>query len=587
MADRNDEIRGLFAELAELSVLEDQNPQSFRARAYDRARHALEGVSVDLASLSVAQLQRIDGIGKSTAKRIREYLDTGRIARLEELREAFPPSVVEVSRVPGVGPKTLARMRDLLGITDLQGLQQAIDDQQLRTLEGLGEKSEANIARSLARLGLTAGKHKRTPIASAMALADRLVGELMELPSVQRAVPCGSLRRHAETVGDLDIVVASDEPAPIMAWFAAHPLATEVLLTGDKKTSIVTHHGLQIDLRVVSLSQMGAATMYFTGSKAHNIRLRQLAMARGWILNEYALAHAETGEVVASETEAEIYRALDLPYIEPPMREDTGEVEAGQQGVLPEALQAEDLLGDLHVHTDRSGDARSSLPEIVAEASRRGYAYLAVTDHAEDLPINGVSKDELLRQADEMAALQVDYPGLRLLRGCELNIGADGGLDYDPEFRQGLDWCIAAVHNHFDLPQAEQTRRLIRAIGDPCVRVIGHLTGRMIGRRPGIDIDVDAVLDALVETGVALEINSALPRLDAAAPVLRAAVAKGVTFVVGTDSHHVREMSRNAPFGARQAQRGWVPRDRVANTWGADRFGAWLDRQRTEGQLTG
>ena len=365
-----------------------------------------------------------------------------------------------------------------------------------------------------------------------------------------------------------------------MQWFAEHSLAVEVIAHGATKTSILTRHGLQVDLRVVAPEQTGAATLYFTGSKAHNIRLRQLAMSRGMTLNEYALSRTETGEVVASQDEASIYHALGMGFVPAPMREDTGEVEAALEGTLPEALLPEHFRGDLHVHTSLSGDARSTLEEVVAEAHARGYQYLAITDHAEDLPINGVSQEQLAQQAEHMAAVQEAFPTVRLLRGCELNISAKGDLDYDPEFRAELDWCIAAVHSHFDLSQSAQTQRLIRVMQDPSVRVIAHLTGRMIGHRPGIELDVDAVLDAMADTGVALEINCALPRLDAAAPVLRRAVDKGVTFVASTDSHHVGEMTRRAVYGARQAQRGWVPRERVANTWSAERFFTWWAEQR-------
>ena len=575
MADRNHEIAAMLRELAELTVLDDQNPQSFRARSYERARHALEAVHDDLSAMPDKALMKLDGVGKSTAKKIREHFDTGRVAKLEALRERFPPAVVELSRIPGVGPKTLARMRNDLGIEDLDGLRQAIAEQRLRTLEGLGAKSEDKIARAIERLGLKEGE-RRTPIHRAMRVAEQLVRELLQLPEVHDAVPCGSLRRQAETVGDVDIVVASTDGEPVMRWFAEHALAAEVIALGTTKTSIITRYGLQVDLRVVAPDQLGAAVMYFTGSKAHNIRLRQIAMQKGLTLNEYALAHTETGEVVASRDEPGIYQALGMGFVPPPMREDTGEVEAALQGTLPDVLEPEHFRGDLHVHTDRSGDARSPLQAVIETAHERGYTYLGITDHAEDLPINGVSRDELLRQADEMAELQERFPSVRLLRGCELNISPKGDLDYDPEFRASLDWCIAGVHSHFDMSQAAQTARIIHAIADPSVRAIAHLTGRMIGHRPGIELDLDAVLDALVEYGVALEINCALPRLDASAAVLRRAVDKGVTFVVSTDSHHVSEMSRRALFGARQAQRGWVPRDRIANTWSQERFVAWL-----------
>jgi DNA polymerase (family 10) len=320
---------------------------------------------------------------------------------------------------------------------------------------------------------------------------------------------------------------------------------------------------------------MGAALMYFTGSKAHNIAMRQRAIERGWTLNEYALSVEESGEVVASETEEAIYRALDLAHVPPPMREGNGEIEAAAEDALPKTVRVADLLGDFHVHTDRSGDAHSSIDEVVSEAVKRGYRYFAVTDHAEGLPMNGISRDEILAQRDEVAALRERYPDLHLMQGIELNIGPDGSLDYDPDFRMGLDFCVAAVHAHFNLPEAEQTKRILAAMDDPSVNVIGHLSGRMIGRRPGIDLDLDAVFQKAVDTGTAIEINAALPRLDCAADALRRARELDVTFIISTDAHHVAEYDR-MEWGARQAQRGWVDRDKVANTWDLERFMAFV-----------
>jgi DNA polymerase (family X) len=575
---RNDEIRALIRELGELTVLDEQSPQSFRARAYDRAVQALENVSTDLAAMSIAELQQISGIGKATAEKIRAYVDTGKIPKLEALREKFPPDVVKLSRIPGLGPKTLAKLRADLDVQCVADLVAAIDAEKLRDIPGLGAKTEEKLRNGIERLGFKQGE-QRTPIATAMDEALRWVAQLEEHPDVVRAVPCGSLRRQRETVGDIDIVVATDAPAAVTEYVATRPGLQRIIASGATKTSVIGATGLQVDVRFVRPDQLGAALMYFTGSKAHNIKLRQIAMDRGWILNEYALAHAETHDVIASATEAEVYAALGLPLIPPPMREDTGEVEAARDGTLPRPLEASELLGDLHVHTTYSGDGRSALSDVVEAAHGRGYRYLAITDHGEDLAINGVSREDLARQADELAGLQERYPSLRLMRGCELNIAPDGSLDYDPEFRASLDWCVAAVHAAYDMPQAEQTKRLIKAIADPCVRVIGHLTGRMIGRRPGILIDVDEVLDALVEYGVLLELNSALPRLDAAAPVLRRARDKGVLFAVSTDAHHVKELGRTR-WGARQAQRGWVEPERVVNTWSPEKFEDWLQTQR-------
>jgi DNA polymerase (family X) len=578
VSGQKDEIVALLRELAELTLLEEENPQSFRVRAYENAVHGLEGRGDEIATMSRAQLMKISGVGKSTADKIREYFDTGTIAKLDALRAKYPHEYVQLSKIPGLGPKSLARLRKELGIASVDDLRAAIATRRIRELSGFGEKSEEKLRHAIERLGMT-GKERRTPIADVMPVARRLVAALEDMPEVVEVRYCGSLRRFRETIGDIDIVVAATSAAPVMERFASMPVVEQVLGRGDKKTSVVTRTGLQIDLRVVAPEQFGAATLYFTGSKAHNIKLRQRAMDRGWILNEYALSSSDTGEVVASRTEEEIYAALGLPWIPEPMREDTGEIELAMANDLPARITPEGLHGDLHVHTSLSGDGRSPVEDIVARAHERGYTYLAITDHGEDLAINGVSRRELLRQRDTLARLQDRYPDLRLLHGCELNIGPDGGLDYDHDFRMQFDWCVAAVHSHFDLDQARQTERIIKAMENPAVNVIGHLTGRYIGQRPGIELDIDAVLEAAAETGTAIEINSALKRLDASAEVLRRARDLGVILVISTDAHHVSELER-MQWGALQATRGWVDRSKVANTWSLERFLTWARTQR-------
>jgi DNA polymerase (family 10) len=579
VASPNDELIALFRELVQLMTLDEGSAQSFRVRAYENAMHEIKANRDDLSAMTIKELTALDGIGKSTAHKIREYFDTGTIAKLEALREKYPPDYVQLSKIPGLGPKTLARLRAELGVENVDMLRAAIESEQIRNLKGLGEKSEQKLAHAIERLGLS-GKDNRTPIADAMPVAQRVVAALSALPEVEQAQYCGSLRRLRETVADVDIVVASTSPGPIMEAFVAMNAVKEVIGQGDTKSSVVTASGLQIDLRVVEPHQFGAACQYFTGSKAHNIKLRSRALQRGWLLNEYGLSDAATGSAIASDTEEAIYAALDLQYIPPTMREDLGEIERAAEGDLMAAVTEEDLRGDLHVHTTVSGDGRSPLEDVLARAAARGYEYLAITDHGEDLAINGVSRERLLQQRDELRALQERYPEMLLLHGVELNIGPDGGLDYDAEFRMGMDWCVAAVHSHFDLDVAQQTRRVIAAMEDPAVNVIGHLTGRMIGRRPGIEIDVDAVLRAAVETGTAIEINSALPRLDAAAEVLQRARDMGVTWVISTDAHHVDELTR-MQWGTQHAARGWAPVERIANTWGREEFLAWAGRKRT------
>ncbi len=598
------DVLAMLDELAALTTLEEESPQSFKVRAYENAKLALEAHGGDVTELSLGELTKIKGVGRATASKVRELIDTGQVAKLDTLRERYPPAFVQLSKIPGLGPKTLKLVRDELGVEDLDGLKAAIAAEQLRTLPRMGAQSEAKIAKAIERLGLT-GKDRRTPIAEALPLADRLVAELGLVDGVTDIAYCGSMRRMAETVGDIDITVASTDPQAVMAAVVDHGAVAEIVLSGPTKTSFLTAKGLQVDVRVVAPAQFGAATLYFTGSKAHNIALRQRAIDRGLLLNEYGLlspadgpadatdpgdpadsadaSGASTGDdgerVVASRTEAEVYAALDLAYIPPPMREATGEIDAAADGTLPEVVQLADIKGDLHYHTDLSGDGRAPLSDMVKVAADRGYDYLAITDHGEDLVINGSTREEFLAHREAIAELQKEYPDLRLLWGCELNIGPTGGLDYDADFRALFDYTVASVHSHFDAPKRDNTARLVAAIADPTVDSIGHLTGRYIGRRPGIEIDVDVVLEALFTFDVALEINGALDRLDAASDVVRRAVERGVKLVINTDSHHTSELGR-MEYGVLTAQRGWAPRELVINTWERDRFLDWVATHR-------
>jgi DNA polymerase (family 10) len=351
---------------------------------------------------------------------------------------------------------------------------------------------------------------------------------------------------------------------------------TEVIGSGDTKTSVITRSGLQVDVRVVAPEQVGAALVYFTGSKAHNVALRQRAIDRGLLLSEYGLFEGEA--VVAAATEAEIYAALELEVIPPPMRENSGEIEAAAKGALPR-LGLHQIRGDLHYHSDQSGDGRSSLEEMVEAAAARGYEYVAITEHGEDLTINGSDRAQMREHRTRIRKLQERYPDLQLLFGCELNIGPEGTLDYDPEFRLEFDWCVASVHSHFELSAEQQTARILRALADPAVNAIGHLTGRYIGRRPGIELNLDSVLEGLAVSGVALEINGALDRLDASADVIRRAVARGVKLVISTDSHHTSDLRRMA-YGVANAQRGWAGAEDVVNTLPVDEFVAWAGSRR-------
>lgn len=573
MADSKQDVLDMLRELAELTMLEEGDPQSFRVRAYESAAQAISAQATDLGRLTAKELQQIEGVGKSTAEKIRELLEKGKVEKLEALRAKHPRSVVALLRIQGLGPKALKRLRGELGVQSIDDLRRVLAEHKLRALSGFGQKSEEKLAQALARLEAQ-GPMERTPIAVALPLAERIVGHMLEVPGVTHASTCGSLRRFSETIGDVDILVAAPAAEPVMEALCSLSLVDRVIGRGDSKTSIVTRRGTQVDLRVVAQHQLGAALLYFTGSKGHNIKLRQRALARGWTLNEYALSEIDGGQVVASETEEQIYKALDLPFIPPVLREDAGEIEAAEKGALPARMPA--VVGDFHVHTTVSGDGRSPLEEVVAAARARGYRVLAITDHAEGT-LSGVPREKLLEQRQRIRALQAELgDGLRLLHGVELNIGAAGELDYDLEFRRGFDWCLASVHDHFELDRAAQTKRVIAAMRDPTVRMIGHLSARMIGGRPPIDLDIDAIAAAAEETGTALEVNGALPRLDLSVESLRHARARGVTFLFTSDAHRAEELER-VRYASLNAERAWLDPARVANTWAPERLVGWID----------
>jgi DNA polymerase (family 10) len=572
MADTKQDVLDMLRDLAELTMLDEGDPQSFRVRAYESAAQAIAAQANDLGTLTAKDLQKIEGIGKSTADKIRELLENGRVAKLEGLRAKHPASVVALLRIPGLGPKAVKKLRAELRIESVDDLRHALAGHKLRELPGFGAKSEDKLAQALARLD-EQGDVGRTPISVALPLATRIVAELRSVPGVVHAEYCGSLRRFAETIGDVDIVVAASDPEPVMdALTGMTALVDHVIGRGAAKTSIVTRRGTQVDLRVVAPHQLGAALLYFTGSKGHNIKLRQRALARGLTLNEYALAESDGGKVLASETEAQIYQALGLPWIPPVLREDQGEIEAAEKGLLPAPLG--DVIGDFHCHTSVSGDGRSPLDEVVAAALARGVRVLAITEHAERT-VSGVGRDVLLAQRDAIHAMRKKLGDkLVLLHGVELNIDRDGELDWDAEFRATFDWCLASVHDHFDLDRTTQTKRVIKAMQDPSVRMIGHLSARMIGARPPIELDLDAVFTAAEETGTALEINGGLPRLDLSVESLRHARARKFPIVLTSDAHRAEELQR-VDYAAQNAAKAWLDRDRVVNTWSAQKLAAW------------
>jgi DNA polymerase (family 10) len=572
VADTKQDVLDMLHELSELTVLEEGDPNSFRVRAYESAAQSITAQASDLGKLTVQELQKIDGVGKSTAEKIRELIETGKVAKLEGLRQKHPPAVVALLRIQGLGPKALKRLRAELGVASMDDLRRVLAEHKLRDLKGFGQKSEDNLTRAIARLEQQ-GSIGRTPISVALPLARRIVARLAEVPGVTHASTCGSLRRFSETIGDVDVLVSASDPTPVMDAVVALPAVDSVLGRGPSKTSILTRRGTQVDVRVVAPGQLGAALLYFTGSKGHNIKLRQRALERDWTLNEYALSEIEGGKLIASETEEDIYRALGLAFIPRVLREAAGEIAAAATGTLPRPIGG--VCGDFHLHTTVSGDGRSTLEEMVAAAIARGYRVLAVTDHAEGT-LSGVGRDAFLEQRARIRALQAELGDkLRLLQGVELNIGRDGELDYDLEFRRSFDWCLASVHDHFDLDRAAQTRRIVTAMKDPTVRMIGHPSARMIGGRPPIDLDYDQVFAAAEATGTALEVNGGLPRLDLSVEALRQARGRNVTFLLDSDAHDAAELER-VNYAMLNAERAWLDRERVANAWEPDRLLAWL-----------
>ncbi|MCW2904261.1 MAG: phosphoesterase [Streptosporangiaceae bacterium] len=573
MARANDEVAELLQELADL--LSITGGEAFKVRAYEKAVRAIAGHPEDVADLDLAGLKKIPNVGQAIAKKILDYQETGTIRQVEDLRTQIPAGVRALTAIPTLGPKKALVLYEELRITSVAELAEAIDQDRLRDLKGFGEKTEENILRGIA---LMEQAGDRFLIDAAMELADEIVSTLQDVPGCRRCAYAGSLRRMRETIGDVDILAASDDPGPIMETFASQPFVSDVIARGGKKTSVRTTKGLQIDLRVVPLESWGAAMQYFTGSKQHNVHIREIAVRAGLKLSEYGLFEAESGDLIVSSTEEEVYDRLGLPWIPPTIREDQGEIEAALKNELPPLVRVEDLRGDLHSHTDLT-DGLATLEEMTAAAAGRGLEYYAITDHAPNLYMQRMTDEKMLAQREAVRELQARHPDLTLLHGTELNIDPAGGVDWPAEFLQGFDLCVASVHSHFTQDGAEMTRRFIAACENPYVNIIGHPTARAIGRRPPVEADWDEVFKACARTGTALEINSFPDRLDLPADLARRAKRHGVKFSVDTDAHAVGH-HRNIRYGVGTAQRAWLTPDDVINTWPLDRLRAFLRKGR-------
>jgi DNA polymerase (family X) len=565
MAWFNEEAAALLHEYAELTQI--TGGDVFRARNYEKAARSVRGWADDVSQLDAKGLRAIPGVGASIAAKITEYRQTGRIGALDELRAKIPPGVLELTKVPGLGPKRALQLSHDLGIGSVDDLAAAIKAGRLDGLPGFGARSEERIAS-----GIEVYRQGRERVLLDVAL--RTATDMMAplIPISQRCTYAGSLRRWRETIGDIDILAAADDSAPLMTAFAA---GHQVVASGPTKTTVRTASGLTADLRVVPLDAWGAALQYFTGSTAHNVAVRQIAVRKKLKLSEYGLFDAETNQLIVSRTEEEVYHRLGLAWVPPAMREDRGEIEAAAQGRIPSLVRENDLQGDLHTHTDLT-DGVASLEAMVAAAERRGYAYYAVTDHAPDLIMQRMTDEKMLAQRERVRALDAS---LALLHGTELNIAPDGSVDWGADFLAGFDLCVASVHSHFEQPRAEMTRRFITACENPYVNVIGHPTTRRIGKRPPVEVDFGELFRACARTGTALEINASPQRLDLPSDHIRAARDAGVRFAIDSDAHSVADLG-NMPYGVGTAQRGWLTRDDVINTWPLDWLRAFLRKGR-------
>lgn len=566
----NDEIADVLARIAEILAIQSEHPR--RVRAYERAAESIAGLDREAADLwREGSLTEIPGIGDTLAQKIEEMLTTGRLEFYDRLQREVPSGVIAMLRITGVGPRSAARFWHELGVTTIEALEEAARAGRVRAMSRMGARTETNLIEAIEALRRWEG---RVPLGRAWYLAQNVLAELRQVPGVERAAAAGSLRRMRDTVHDVDLLVAAAQPEIVITRFAQLALVTQVLLSGPTKTAVRTADGLQVDLRVVEPARWGTALQYFTGSQAHNVHLRRLARQAGYSLSEYALGR-ENGSEILCATEDEVYQRLGLPWFPPELREDAGEFDAAQSDALPELIQRADLRGDLQMHTTRS-DGHQSLEQMVEAARALGLHYIAITDHTESMAVaGGQTVEELVQQQDEIEALNRRYEDFRVLSSAEVEIRADGTLDYpDPVLAQ-LDFVVASLHTGLRTGRERTTERMLAAIRNPHVDMIAHPTGRLIGRREGADLDMEAVLQAAAKMGTAIEINAHPDRLDLPDRYVRRAVELGVRLAINSDAHDAQDLDFLF-FGVAVARRGWARAEDVINTWELDRLLAWL-----------
>jgi DNA polymerase (family 10) len=569
----NRAIAQVLGEIADLLEIKGEN--AFKIRAYRSASETIVAWPDAVARLDDQQLREIPGIGKDLAARIRQLGTSGTSTYHQELLAEFPQSILELLRLQGIGPKTVALLYSALNISSIEMLAAAARDGRLRSVKGMGAKKEALILKSIEERERDAGRHLLADTASASA---DLVNYLQERAAAVDFIPVGSVRRGCDTCGDIDILAVGGEPV-LMDTLLQHPRVERVLGHGDTKSSVRLQGGFQADLRLVPRESRGAAMQYFTGSKAHNIVIRDRAIQKGLKLNEYGLFRVEDDSRVAGDSEEGIYEALGLEWIAPELRENRGEIEAASRGALPRLVTLEDLRGDLHMHTTAT-DGRDDLESMAAAAQRLGHEYIAVTDHSKAMAMsNGLNEARALEHAALVRALNGRYEGLTLLAGIECDILPDGTLDLAHDCLAQLDWVVASVHSHFGQEETQMTERLLRAIECPWVDVLGHPTGRLLLKREPARVNMDLLISTAARLGVALEINAQSARLDLSDAHARLARERGVRLVVSTDAHSSKALS-NLHFGVQTARRAWAAADDILNTRGLVELRGMLRRHR-------
>lgn len=559
----NAEIAAIFDRIADLLEIQGDNP--FRIRAYRNAARVVQGLSRSLVEMveQGEDLEALPGIGKDLAAKIREIVQTGSLRKLKELEAAVSPGLVDLLQVPGLGPKRLKLLRDYLKIDSIDALERAARKGLVRQVPGFGVKTEQNLLRELEALQKRLRRFLRADVED---IAAALVGYLRGIEGVKRVEMAGSFRRFRETVGDLDVLAVASDGQAVTDAFTRFERVERVISSGATRSTVVMQNGLQVDLRVVPAISFGAAWHYFTGNKAHNIAVRVMGVRRGLKINEYGVFDQD-GKRLAGRTEEEVYAQVGLPWIEPELRENRGELEAAAKGELPTLVTLSDLRGDLHCHTDAS-DGQDTLQAMAEAAKALGHRYLAITEHSHALRIaGGLTEQRLQAQCDAIDAINEKLDGIRLLKGVEVDILEDGSLDMSNEMLARLDLCVGAIHSAFGLNRQKQTARILRAMDHPVFNILAHPTARLIGKRNGCDIDLEKVMDAAVERGCFLELNSQPQRLDLDDVHCRMAKERGLKLVISSDAHSAAQLGY-LRYGVAQARRGWLERDDVLNTLG-------------------